>query len=124
MADLSQAWRARHLTPGDSIGHTDTGGVDSHTEHVITLPPEHPLCALRDLWLSTPSSGAPLRLGLLCGRGGDPLLPEKILSREDAPFVSALTPASTSGARIMLPQSLPKERMPYFAAITSAAAAT
>lgn len=69
MADLSQAWRARHLTPGDSIGHTDTGGVDSHTEHVITLPPEHPLCALRDLWLSTPSSGASLRLDLLCGRG-------------------------------------------------------
>lgn len=95
MADLSQAWRARHLTPGDSIGHTDTGGVDSHTEHVITLPPEHPLCALRDLWLSTPSSGASLRLDLLCGRGEDPLLPEKILSREDAPFVSALTRFST-----------------------------
>ena len=90
MADLSQARQTRRLTPGG-----DPHPEGAPTVHEITLPPEHPLCALRDLWLSTPSSGVPLRLDLLCGQGGDPLLTQQALAREDAPFVISLTRFAT-----------------------------
>ena len=38
--------------------------------------------------------------------------------------MEVMTTASTSGSAIMPSQSFPKERMPYLAAVSSAAAAT
>lgn len=93
MAVLSQAQQARRPMPGGEGGGPHPEGTPA--VHEITLPPEHPLCALRDLWLSTPSSGVPLRLDLLCGQGGDPMRPEEVLAREDAPFVISLTRFAT-----------------------------
>lgn len=95
MTDFPQAWNTHHLVPGSQTEESHTDGAARRTAHEITFPPVHPICALRDLWLSTPSSGVPLRLDLLCGQGDNPLLPEDILSREDAPFVISLTRFTT-----------------------------
>ena len=95
MTDFPQAWNTHHLAPGSQTEESHTDGAARRTAHEITFPPVHPICALRDLWLSTPSSGVPLRLDLLCGQGDNPLLPEDILSREDAPFVISLTRFTT-----------------------------
>ena len=107
MTDFSQAWSTHYQAPGSQPEGAHTDDAAPRTAHEITFPPEHPICALRDLWLSTPGSGVPLRLDLLCGQSGDSILPEHTLSREDAPFVISLTRFATKRIQRLFTGSAP-----------------
>lgn len=107
MTDFSQAWSTHCQAPGSQPEGAHTDDAAPRTAHEITFPPEHPICALRDLWLSTPGSGVPLRLDLLCGQSGDSILPEHTLSREDAPFVISLTRFATKRIQRLFTGSAP-----------------
>lgn len=61
---LLEQWRSRFLTHTGQPAQSQADDSPPVT-YQFTLPPEHPLCALRDLWSSTPNSGFPLQIGFI-----------------------------------------------------------